>query len=58
MAKFVSFSIFGTLIVWGFFFLVFRLTSSGTVIPEISMLLTMFIWVIFSIYFYNKKINS
>ncbi|MCR8711405.1 LptF/LptG family permease [Aliarcobacter butzleri] len=58
MAKFVSFSIFGTLIVWGFFFLVFRLTSSGTIIPEISMLLTMFIWVIFSIYFYNKKINS
>ncbi|MCT7626973.1 LptF/LptG family permease [Aliarcobacter butzleri] len=58
MAKFVSFSIFGTLIVWGFFFLVFRLTSSGTFIPEISMLLTMFIWVIFSIYFYNKKINS
>ncbi|MFY4786503.1 LptF/LptG family permease [Aliarcobacter butzleri] len=58
MAKFVSFSIFGTLIVWGFFFLVFRLTSSGAVIPEISMLLTMFIWVIFSIYFYNKKINS
>ncbi|MCT7597199.1 LptF/LptG family permease [Aliarcobacter butzleri] len=58
IANFVSFSIFGTLIVWGFFFLVFRLTSSGTVIPEISMLLTMFIWVIFSIYFYNKKINS
>ncbi len=58
MAKFVSFSIFGTLIVWGFFFLVFRLTSSGTIIPEISMLLTMFIWMVFSIYFYNKKINS
>ncbi|MFW2553806.1 LptF/LptG family permease [Aliarcobacter butzleri] len=58
MAKFVSFSIFGTLIVWGFFFLVFRLTSSGTIIPEISMLLTIFIWMVFSIYFYNKKINS
>ena len=58
VAKFVSFSIFGTLIVWGFFFLVFRLTSSGTIIPEISMLLTMFIWMVFSIYFYNKKINS
>ncbi|MCG3661076.1 LptF/LptG family permease [Aliarcobacter butzleri] len=58
MAKFASFSIFGTLIVWGFFFLVFRLTSSGTIIPEISMLLTMFIWMVFSIYFYNKKINS
>ena len=58
MAKFVSFSIFGTLIVRGFFFLVFRLTSSGTIIPEISMLLTMFIWMVFSIYFYNKKINS
>ncbi|MCT7911758.1 LptF/LptG family permease [Arcobacter lacus] len=58
MAKFVSFSIFGTLIVWGFFFLIFRLTSSGTIIPEISMLLTMFIWIVFSIYFYDKKINS
>lgn len=58
LAKFVSFSIFGTLIVWGFFFLIFRITSSGTIIPEISMLLTMFIWIIFSIYFYEKKINS
>lgn len=56
--KFVSFSIFGTLIVWGIFFFLYRVTSSGAIIPEISLLLTMFIWVIFSIYVYNKKTNS
>lgn len=55
--KFVSFSIFGTLIVWGIFFFLFRVTSSGAIIPEISMLLTMVIWIIFSIYVYNRKVS-
>jgi lipopolysaccharide export system permease protein len=55
--QFVSFSIFGTLIIWGIFFFLYRVTSSGAIIPEISMLLTMLIWVIFSIYVYNKKTN-
>ncbi|MDY0052295.1 MAG: LptF/LptG family permease, partial [Aliarcobacter sp.] len=58
ISKFTSFSIFGTLIVWGFFFMLFKFTSGGVIIPEISILLPMFIWVISSIYFYNKKINS
>ncbi|MFX4236628.1 hypothetical protein ACOL3F_11910, partial [Aliarcobacter butzleri] len=57
-AKFVSCSICGTLSVWGVFCLVFRLTSSGTVIPEVAMLLPMFIWMALSSYFYNKKINA
>ncbi len=58
IGKFTSFSIFGTLIVWGFFFMLFKFTSGGVVIPEISMLLPMFLWVVISIYFYNRKINS
>ena len=32
--------------------------STGVLIPEISILLPMFIWIVASIYFYNKKINS
>ena len=58
IGKFTSFSIFGTLIVWGFFFMLFKFASTGVLIPEISILLPMFIWIVASIYFYNKKINS
>lgn len=58
IAKFTSFSIFGTLIVWGFFFMLFKFTIGGVVSPELSILLPMFIWIIISLYFYNKKINE
>lgn len=58
MGKFASFSIFGTLVVWGFFFMLFKFTNSGGVLPELSLLLPIFLWSIISIYFYNKKINS
>ncbi|MBU0924602.1 LptF/LptG family permease [bacterium] len=58
LGKFTSFSIFGTLIVWGFFFMLFKFTNGGIVIPEISILLPMFLWIVISIYFYNRKINS
>lgn len=58
IGKFTSFSIFGTLIVWGFFFMLFKFTNSGTVIPEISLLLPLLVWFIISLYVYNKKINS
>ena len=58
LGKFTSLSIFGTLIVWGFFFMLFKLTSSGSIVPEFSLLLPMLIWLILSTYVYNKKINS
>lgn len=58
MGKFTSLTIFGTLIVWGFFFMLFKITNSGTITPEISLLFPMLIWLIFSAFIYNKKINS
>jgi lipopolysaccharide export system permease protein len=58
VGKFTSISIFGTLIIWGIFFMLFKFTKGGIVIPEISILLPMLIWVIISMYLYNKKINS
>lgn len=58
ISKFTSVSIFGTLIVWGFFFMLFKFTNGGVLIPEVSILLPMFLWIVISIYFYNRKINS
>ncbi|QKF66455.1 lipooligosaccharide transport system, ABC transporter permease component LptG [Arcobacter venerupis] len=58
IGKFTSMSIFGTLIIWGIFFMLFKFTKGGVIIPEISILLPMLIWVIISMYLYNKKINS
>ncbi len=53
--KFISLSIFSTLIVWGVFFLLFRITSGGVIAPEISLLLPLFIWIVVSLYIYQKK---
>lgn len=58
MGKFVSFSVFGTLIVWGIFFMLYKFTNGGILIPEVSILLPMVIWVLLSLYIYNRKINS
>lgn len=58
ISKFTSISIFGTLIVWGFFFMLFKFTNGGVLLPEVSILLPMFLWIVISVYFYNRKINS
>ena len=58
ITKFTSFSIFGTLVIWGLFFVLYKFTNGGVLIPEISILLPMFLWIIISMYFYNRKINS
>lgn len=58
IGKFVSLSIFGTLVIWGLFFILYRFTGGGILIPELSILLPMLVWVITSTYFYNKKISS
>lgn len=57
MGKFISFSIFGTLVVWGIFFMLYKFTNGGIVIPEISILLPMFIWLLLSLFIYNRKMN-
>lgn len=58
IGKFTSLSVFGTLVIWGIFFILFKFTNGGVILPELSILLPMLFWVIISIYFYNKKINS
>ncbi len=58
VGKFTSFSIFGTLVIWGLFFTLYKFTNGGILIPEVSILLPMLLWIVISLYFYNKKINS
>ena len=55
---FVSFGIFGTLIVWGVFFFLFKITSSGVLNPELSLLLPLIIWFIAAMYIYQSRIKT
>lgn len=57
VGRFTSLSIFGTLIVWGVFFMLFKFTSGGIVIPEISILLPIILWIIGSLIFYKRKMD-
>lgn len=58
LGKFVSFGIFGTLIVWGVFFFLFKITSSGVFIPEFSILVPLLLWFIFSYNLYRRNIKN
>lgn len=58
MGKFVSFSIFGTLIVWGIFFMLYKVSSTSSIDSEISILLPLVIWFIISFYIYFRKIKA
>jgi lipopolysaccharide export system permease protein len=58
IGKFTSITVFGTLVIWGVFFVLYKFTTGGVISPEFSLLLPMLLWVLISVYFYNKKINS
>ena len=58
MGKFVSFSVFGTLVIWGVFFILYKFTNTITVGPEITVLLPLILWLTVSILQYKRKINS
>ncbi|RBQ32166.1 permease [Arcobacter sp. FW59] len=58
LGKFVSFGVFGTLVIWGVFFFLFKITSSGVLIPEFSIIVPLIVWFIISSYLYVKKIQD
>lgn len=55
MGSFTSFSIFGTLVVWGVFFMLHKFSNSGVIKPEISLLLPMGLWFVITYFIYKKK---
>ncbi|RXI28634.1 LptF/LptG family permease [Aliarcobacter trophiarum] len=58
LGTFVSFGIFGTLIIWGIFFFLYKITSSGVLNPELSLLLPIAIWFTLAFYIYKIKIKT
>ncbi|WP_419678290.1 LptF/LptG family permease [Aliarcobacter lanthieri] len=58
LGKFVSFGVFGTLVIWGFFFFLFKITSSGVLNPELSIIVPLILWFAISSYLYIKKIQD
>ena len=58
ISSFTSLSIFGTLVVWGIFFMLHKFANSGVLSPELSLLLPMLIWFMLSYFIYRKKNNT
>ena len=54
-ATFTSASIFGTLVIWGLFFMLNKLSYGGILLPELSILLPFGIWIILSSVIFIKK---
>ena len=57
IAKFSTVSIFLTLIVWGTFYLLYKLSIGGVLIPELAILMPLAILIILTRYFYVKRIK-
>ena len=55
IGSFTSFSIFGTLVIWGVFFMLHKFSNSGVMKPEFSLLIPMGIWFLASYFIYRKK---
>jgi lipopolysaccharide export system permease protein len=55
IGSFTSFSIFGTLVVWGVFFMLYKFSNSGVMKPEFSLLIPIGVWFILSFLIYRKK---
>lgn len=53
--SFISLSIFGTLIIWGIFFMLHKFSNGGVISPEVSLLLPFFLWYIISYFIFKRK---
>jgi lipopolysaccharide export system permease protein len=58
IAKFSSFTVFCTLILWGLFFMLNKFAKGAVVAPEIALLLPVFVWFIIGYAVYKHRINS
>lgn len=57
LGSFSSLSIFGTLIVWGIFFILHKFSNSGVMKPELSLLLPMILWFFITFFVYKRKVG-
>lgn len=57
LGSFSSFSIFGTIVIWGLFFMLHKFANSGVIKPEFSLLVPMAIWFIISFFIYKRRVG-
>lgn len=57
MGKFTSLSVLVTLVIWGMFFVLFKLSSGGVMNPELSMLLILTLWYVITYFIYKKQVR-
>jgi len=57
LGTFTSFSVFGTLVIWGIFFMLHKFSNSGVIKPEFSLLLPLILWFLISFFIYRKKVG-
>lgn len=55
VSEFASLFVFFTLIIWGAFFLLFRLSSNGVLIPELAMIIPLFFFFLVTLLLIIKK---
>jgi len=58
MGSFITFGVFGTLVIWGVFFMLHKFASGGIVIPELAILLPIIIWFIVVPIIIKKSFNK
>lgn len=58
LGQFTSLSVLSTLLIWGMFFVLFKLSSGGVMIPEFSLLLVLLIWYSISYFIYKYKVRN
>jgi len=57
IAKFSSLTIFFTLIFWGTFFMLHKFAKGGVVIPEIAILVPLFLWFVIGYFIFKHRIK-
>lgn len=55
IGSFTSFSIFGTLVIWGVFFMLHKFSNSGVMKPEFSLLIPFAVWLLVTYFIYKEK---
>lgn len=58
MSSFVTFGVFGTLVIWGIFFMLHKFSTGGIMIPEFAILIPIIIWFVSVPLLIKKSLNS
>ncbi len=58
IGSFVTFGVFGTLVIWGIFFMLHKFASGGIIVPELAILLPIILWFIIVPIIIKRSLNK